>query len=68
MGAYCVSLFRLIARLDIKSENVVKGIRMEGLRVVGKPEELAARYAEEGADEIIYIDTVSSLYGRPPRS
>jgi len=59
-----MSLLRLIARLDIKGSNVVKGIQMEGLRVVGKPEEMAKRYAEEGADEILYMDTVASLYGR----
>ena len=56
--------FRVIARLDIKGENVVKGIQMEGLRIVGKPNVLARKYAEEGADEILYIDTVASLYGR----
>jgi cyclase len=59
-----VSLLRLIARLDIKGANVVKGVQFEGLRVVGKPEEMAQRYAESGADEILYIDTVASLYGR----
>ena len=59
-----MSLLRLIARLDIKGANVVKGIQMEGLRIVGKPAEMAKRYAEEGADEILYMDTVASLYGR----
>ncbi len=54
---------RIIPRLDIKGENVVKGISFEGLRVVGKPEELARKYAED-ADELLYIDTVASLYGR----
>lgn len=42
---------------------MVKGVQMEGLRVVGKPEDLARRYAED-ADELLYIDTVASLYGR----
>ena len=55
---------RVIARLDIKGPRVVKGIRFEGLRVVGDPNELAKGYYDEGADEIIYIDTVASLYGR----
>ena len=55
---------RLIARLDIKGPNVVKGVRMEGLRVIGNPIELARKYAEEGAHELLYIDTVASLYGR----
>ena len=59
-----MSLLRLIARLDIKGANVVKAVQFEGLRVVGKPEEMAQRYAESGADEILYIDTVASLYGR----
>jgi cyclase len=59
-----VSLLRLIARLDIKGSNVVKSVQMEGLRVVGKPEEMAKHYAESGADEILYMDTVASLYGR----
>jgi cyclase len=59
-----MSLLRLIARLDIKGASVVKGVQMEGLRIVGKPEEMAKRYAEAGADEILYIDTVASLYGR----
>lgn len=58
------SLLRLIARLDIKGKNVVKGVQMEGLRVVGDPAEMAKQYAESGADEILYIDTVASLYGR----
>jgi cyclase len=55
---------RLIARLDIKGPNVVKGIHLEGLRVVGDPGDLAARYYEQGIDEILYIDIVASLYGR----
>ena len=59
-----MSLLRLIARLDIKGKNVVKGVQMEGLRVVGNPKEMATRYANEGIDEILYIDTVASLYGR----
>ena len=54
---------RLIPRLDIKGPNVVKGIHLEGLRVVGSPAELATRYAED-ADELLYIDIVASLYGR----
>ena len=52
---------RVIARLDIKNENVIKGINFEGLRVVGNPNKLAKRYYEEGADELIYSDCVASL-------
>lgn len=57
-------MIRIIARLDIKGPNVVKGVNLEGLRVVGRPEILAPYYYADGADEIIYIDTVASLYGR----
>ena len=55
---------RIIARLDIKSENLVKGIHLEGLRIIGDPSEYAKKYYEDGADEIYYEDTVASLYGR----
>lgn len=55
---------RIIPRLDVKGPNVVKGIRLEGLRVVGNPAELAKKYYNEGADEILYIDIVASLYER----
>lgn len=58
-----MSLLRLIAKLEIKGNNVVKPVRFEGLRVMGKPAELAAKYAQN-ADELLYIDTVASLYGR----
>ena len=55
---------RLIARLDIKGPNLIKGIHLEGLRVMGSPNEHALRYYLEGADELIYMDCVASLYGR----
>jgi cyclase len=55
---------RLIPRLDVKGTNVVKGIRFEGLRVMGSPRELAKHYYEAGADEIVFVDIVASLYGR----
>ena len=55
---------RIISRLDIKGPNVVKGIHLEGLRVVGQPGEMARRYYDQGIDEIIYMDIVASLYGR----
>lgn len=55
---------RIIARLDIKGPNLVKGIHMEGLRVLGKPEHFARYYYESGADELFYMDAVASLYGR----
>lgn len=55
---------RLIARLDIKGPNLIKGIHLEGLRVIGSPNEYALRYYQQGADELIYMDVVASLYGR----
>ena len=55
---------RIIPRLDIKGPNLVKGIHLEGLRVLGKPETFAEYYYEQGADELIYMDVVASLYQR----
>lgn len=55
---------RVIPRLDIKGPNLVKGIHLEGLRVMGKPWDFAFKYYQDGADELIYIDAVASLYGR----
>lgn len=55
---------RLIARLDIKGPNLIKGVHLEGLRVIGPPNEYALKYYQQGADELIYMDCVASLYGR----
>ena len=55
---------RLIARLDVKGPNLVKGIQLEGLRKIGDPNAFARKYYEQGIDEIIYIDIVASLYER----
>jgi imidazole glycerol-phosphate synthase subunit HisF len=55
---------RLAARLDVKGPNLIKGIHLEGLRVIGDPGEHARRYYEQGCDELIYMDAVASLYGR----
>lgn len=55
---------RVIARLDVKGPNLIKGIQLEGLRVVGKPLDFAQKYYQQGIDEIIYMDSVASLYGR----
>lgn len=59
-----MSNVRIIARLDIKGPNLIKGVHLEGLRVIGAPAEFAHRYYSEGADELLYIDCVASLYGR----
>ena len=55
---------RLISRLDVKGPNLIKGVHLEGLRVIGDPNIYAQKYYEQGVDEIIYMDTVASLYGR----
>ena len=55
---------RVIARLDIKNEWVIKGIHLEGLRKVGKPNDMALSYYDAGIDEIVFMDAVASLYDR----
>ena len=55
---------RIIARLDIKNDNLIKGINFEGLRIVGNPNKFAVEYYKDGIDEIIFMDVVASLYGR----
>lgn len=55
---------RLIPRLDIKGPNLIKGIHLEGLRVIGDPQQYAVQYYRDGADELLYMDIVASLYGR----
>lgn len=55
---------RIISRLDIKGSRLIKGIRFEGLRVIGNPCDFAENYFKEGIDEIFYTDAVASLYGR----
>lgn len=55
---------RIIARLDVKPPYVVKPVHFECLRKIGKPSDMALKYYNQGADEILYIDIVSSLYRR----
>jgi len=55
---------RLIARLDVKAPNLVKGVQLEGLRKLGDPNDRALRYYQQGIDEIYYEDIVASLYER----
>lgn len=55
---------RVISRIDIKAPNVIKGVHLEGLRVVGKPGEMSRKYYEQGIDELVFMDVVASLYGR----
>ena len=55
---------RIIPKIDIKNDYVVKSINLEGVRKVGDPNDLAKKYYHDGADEIIFMDVVASLYGR----
>ena len=55
---------RVIPCLDVDEGRVVKGVRFEGLRDMGDPAELAARYAREGADEIVFLDITATAKGR----
>ena len=55
---------RIIPRLDVKGPNLVKGIHLEGLRVLGNPNDFAKYYYENGADELMFMDVVASLYER----
>lgn len=55
---------RIIPRLDIKAPNLIKGVHLEGLRVMGDPQVFAQKYYEQGADELLYMDVVASLYER----
>ncbi len=55
---------RVIARLDVKGPDVINTIQLEGLRRVGSPNELAKNYYNQGADELLIIDQVASLYQR----
>jgi cyclase len=55
---------RIIARLDVKNDFVIKGIHLEGLRKVGNPNELAKKYYLQGIDELLFIDAVAAYYDR----
>jgi cyclase len=57
---------RVIPCLDVAGRHVVKGVRFEGLREVGDPVELATRYSQLGADELVFLDVTASIEGRRP--
>lgn len=59
-----MSAKRIIARLDVKGNKLIKGVHLEGWRFLGDPNEFCVKYYEDGIDEVIYIDAVASLYGR----
>jgi imidazole glycerol-phosphate synthase subunit HisF len=54
---------RLIPCLDVAAGRVVKGVRFQGLRDVGDPVDLGARYSDAGADELVYLDVKATLDG-----
>jgi cyclase len=58
---------RIIACLDVRNGRVVKGIRFLGLKDAGDPAELAARYNEEGIDEVVILDVTASVENRRAR-
>ena len=55
---------RVIPRIEIKNNFVIKGINLEGLRKIGDPNILGKKYYKEGADELLFMDVVASLYVR----
>lgn len=55
---------RIIPKIEIKNNFVIKGINFEGLRKLGDPKKFIEKYYNEGCDEIIISDIVASLYGR----
>jgi cyclase len=59
-----VPLPRLIPCLDVADGRVVKGVRFREMRDVGDPVELGARYSDEGADELVFLDVRATLDGR----
>lgn len=63
-GEYPLENLRLISRLDLKGSNLIKSVNLEGLKIIGDPKEYALKYYNQGADELILIDLVASLYGR----
>ncbi|MGH1427748.1 MAG: imidazole glycerol phosphate synthase subunit HisF [Arenicella sp.] len=58
-------MIRVIGRLDVKGRRLIKGVQYEGVRVLGDALDYAKNYYSQGVDELIYIDAVASLYGRP---
>ena len=55
---------RIIPCLDVKNGRTVKGINFNNLRDAGDPVELAVRYANEGADELVFLDISATLEAR----
>jgi len=58
---------RIIAKIDFKGSNLIKGIQFDGLRSLGSVRDFAKTYYKEGIDEIIFNDCVASLYHQEPK-
>src|ERR1700733_13072909 len=65
-GAQLVLAKRIIPCLDVTAGRVVKGVNFVNLRDAGDPVELAARYNEQGADELVFLDITASSDNRDP--
>jgi len=63
-GSQRMTAKRIIARLDVKGDRLIKGVHLEGWRFLGNPNDYCRKYYQEGIDEIIYVDAVASLYSR----
>lgn len=63
-GRHAPVSIRVIARMDVKMEHLIKGVQMEGWRKLGDPNARAVTYYQQGIDEIVYMDVVASLYER----
>jgi cyclase len=55
---------RIIPCLDVKDNRVVKGVHFLNLRDAGDPVELGARYSDEGADELVFLDITATIRSR----
>ena len=55
---------RIIARIDVKSDRLIKSINFDGMRDLGDANKFAKKYFRDGADELLIIDSVASLFGR----
>ena len=55
---------RIIPCLDVKDNRVVKGVNFLNLRDAGDPVELGARYSDEGADELVFLDITATIRSR----
>ena len=55
---------RIIPCLDVKNGETVKGINFENLRYAGDPVELAKKYSDDGADELVFLDITATNEGR----